>query len=133
MNVHVDATFGTNKVGTFLHKLDDNGKIIDTAEIKPAVDFYWKDRPRVSPLVVDRGNVYINSSMENRGVLSLGDGMLTSLDALRDLNDLVYLGLKSKDEKPVYTIVHDGQRLVYDTKEDWEADVKKLGGEVAND
>jgi hypothetical protein len=133
VNVHVDATFGTNKVGMFLHKLDDNGKIIDTAEIKPAVDFYWKDRPRISPLVVDRGNVYINNSMDSRGVIDLGDGMMSSLDSMRDLNDLVYLGLKSKDNNPAYTIVHDGQRLLYDNKEDWEADVKKLGGEITNE
>ena len=131
VDIKVDATFGTNKVGTFLHKLDDEGNIIDTAEVKPAVDFYWKDRPRVSPVVVDRGNVYINKAMTERGVVDLGEGMMSSLGAMRDLNDLVYLGLKSKNNEAAYTIVHEGKRLVYDNKADWEADVKKLGGEIS--
>ena len=63
------------------------------------MDFYWKDRPRVSPVVVDRGNVYINKAMTERGVVDMGEGMMSSLGAMRDLNDLVYLGLKSKDNE----------------------------------
>ena len=45
----VDATFGKNKVGEYLHKLGDEGQIDATMEVKPAVDFFWRETPRVTP------------------------------------------------------------------------------------
>ncbi len=129
VGVRVDATFGSGKVGSILHKLDEEGNIVDSHEISAAVDFYWKDRPRVAPLVSERGRWYINKGMYERGVLSLeGEKLQASLGAMNDLSDLIYLGLRG-DNKPLYTIVHDGKRLVYDDKAAWEADVKKLKGE----
>ncbi|MFH1809742.1 MAG: proprotein convertase P-domain-containing protein [Pseudomonadota bacterium] len=130
VGVNVDATFGSGKVGSILHKLDDEGKIIESFELKPVVDFFWKDRPRVAPLVSERGNWYINAGMANRGVIALdGDRLWTSMGAMTDLNDLIYLGLKAKDNQKLFTIVHEGKRLMYDDKAAWEADVKKLKGE----
>ena len=126
VTVNVDATFGSGKVGTFLHQLDDEGKIIDSMELKAAVDFYWMDQPRIAPLISERGNWYVNEAMLNRGVVDLGAGKAASLGALQDLNDLIYLGLKSKDNQKVYTIVHEGKRLVYANKADWDADIVKL-------
>lgn len=128
--IHIDATFGNGKVGSVLHKLDDEGKIIESFETKPVVDFFWKDRPRIAPLVSERGNWFINSAMSDRGVIALqGDKLWSSMQAMTDMNDLIYLGLKAKDDKPVYTIVHDGKRLVYEDRNAWEADMKKLQGE----
>ena len=128
--IHIDATFGNGKVGSVLHKLDDEGKIIESFETKPVVDFFWKDRPRIAPLVSERGNWFINSAMADRGVIALqGDKLWSSMQAMTDMNDLIYLGLKAKDDKPVYTIVHEGKRLVYADRDAWEADMKKLKGE----
>jgi subtilisin-like proprotein convertase family protein len=127
--VEIDATFGTDKVGTILNKLDAEGNVIDSMEIEAAVDFYWKDRPRVAPLVSERGNWYVNKSMYDRGVVALGDEMMASLGAVTDMNDLIYLGLKARDNEKLFTIVHEGKRLVYTDKAAWEADIKKLKGE----
>lgn len=133
VGVHVNATFGNNKVGTLLHKLDDNGKIVDTLELKAAVDFYWRDRPRVAPLISERGNWYVNRAMYDRGVVALGDDQNTSLAAVQDMTDLIYLGLKAKDKQKVFTIVHEGKRFVYDDEATWQDDVKKLKGEAPID
>ena len=131
VTVNVDATFGNGKVGTFLHKLDDEGKIIESMELKAAVDFYWMDQPRVAPLISERGNWYVNEGMLNRGVVDLGAGKVASLGALQDLNDLIYLGLKAKDNQKIHTIVHQGKRLVYANKGDWDADIVKLKAAAA--
>jgi subtilisin-like proprotein convertase family protein len=131
--VNVDATFGAGKVGSFLHQLDDDGNVVDSMELKAAVDFYWMDQPRIAPLISERGNWYVNEGMLNRGVVDLGAGKAASLGALQDLNDLIYLGLKAKNNDKAYTIVHQGKRLVYANKADWEADIVKLkaGGTTA--
>ncbi|MDP2344234.1 MAG: proprotein convertase P-domain-containing protein [Deltaproteobacteria bacterium] len=126
VSVNVDATFGNGKVGTFLHQLDDEGNVIDSMELKAAVDFYWMDQPRIAPLISERGNWYVNEGMLSRGVVDLGAGKAASLGALQDLNDLIYLGLKAKDNQKIYTIVHQGKRLVYANKTDWDADILKL-------
>lgn len=128
VGVHIDATFGSGKVGTLLHKLDDEGNVVDSLEVKAAVDFYWRDRPRIAPLVSERGNWFVNRSMYDRGVIELGDGMSTSLAAMQDLSDLIYLGLKAEGGKKLYTIVHEGKRLVYEDEAAWKADVEKLKG-----
>ena len=135
VSVHVDATFGTDKTGEFLHKLDAEGKIIESVEIKPAVDFFWRDRPRVAPLVSERGRWYVNRAMVERGVVNVqsNEGLMTSLGMLQDMNDLIYLGLKSKKGDEFFTIVHEGKRLVYTDKAEWEADVKKLKGEAVEE
>jgi hypothetical protein len=99
-------------------------------ETKAAGDFHWSSDPRVAPIIHENGKWYINKAMQERGILDLND-IHTSLNAMTDLNDLIYLGLSGKDRQPMYTIVHDGKRLVYDNKEAWEADVKKLE-EAAN-
>jgi subtilisin-like proprotein convertase family protein len=127
--LHVDATFGTNKVGSFLHKLDDNGKIVDTLELKAAVDFYYRDRPRVAPLISERGNWYVNRAMYDRGVVALGGDQMTSVAAVQDLTDLIYLGLKAKDKQQVFTIVHEGKRFVYEDEASWKADVARFSGD----
>jgi hypothetical protein len=126
VGVNVEATFGQGKVGSFLHQLDDNGNIVDTMELKAAVDFYWMDQPRVAPLISERGNWYVNENMLSRGVLDLGAGKAASLGALQDLSDLIYLGLQAKDNKKLYTIVRDGKRFVYEDKAAWDADVARL-------
>jgi subtilisin-like proprotein convertase family protein len=130
VSIRTDATYGSGKTGEFLNRLDDEGKVIESVEIKPAVDFYWQDRPRIAPLISERGNWYVNRAMYDRGVVDVSDnaGIQASIGALTDLNDLIYLGLKAKDSKPLYTIVHDGQRLVYENKAAWQADVDKLKG-----
>lgn len=130
IGVHVNATFGTNKVGSVLNKLDEEGNVVDSLELKAAVDFYWKDRPRVAPLVSERGNWFVNKAMHERGVLSLDNSeLMTSLGAIQDLSDLIFLGLKEKENNKIFTIVHEGKRLVYNDKATWEEDVKKLKGE----
>jgi hypothetical protein len=126
VGVNVEATFGAGKVGTFLHQLDDDGNVVDTMELKAAVDFYWMDQPRIAPLISERGNWYVNENMLSRGVIDLGAGKAASLGALQDLSDLIYLGLHAKDNKKLYTIVKDGKRFVYDDKAAWDADVAKL-------
>ena len=126
VGVNVDATFGNGKVGTFLHQLDDDGNIVDSMELKAAVDFYWMDQPRIAPLISERGNWYVNEGMLNRGIIDLGAGKAASLGALQDINDLIYLGLKAKNNEKISTIVHQGKRLVYANKADWEADIAKL-------
>lgn len=131
VGVNVDATFGTGKVGTFLHKLDDKGEIVDSMEVKAAVDFYWSDQPRVAPLVSERGNWYVNEAMLERGVVDLGSGKAASLGAMQDLNDLIFLGLKARDNKKLFTIVHDGKRLVYEDKAAWDKDVAALKAAAA--
>jgi subtilisin-like proprotein convertase family protein len=123
VGVTVDSRFGSGKVGSFLHQLNDKGEIIDTMEMKAAVDFYWFDNPRVAPLISERGNWYVNEAMLNRGVIDLGAGKAASLGALQDLSDLIYLGLKAKDNKKLYTIVDGGKRFVYEDKAAWEKDV----------
>jgi subtilisin-like proprotein convertase family protein len=126
VGVNVDANFGSGKVGTFLHQLDDQGNVVDSVELKAAVDFYWMDQPRIAPLISERGNWYVNEGMLSRGVVDVGAGKAASLGALQDLNDLIYLGLKAKNNDKMYTIVHEGKRLVYANKADWEADIAKL-------
>jgi subtilisin-like proprotein convertase family protein len=126
--VTIDATFGSNKVGTFLHKLDDEGRIIESMEVNAAVDFYWADNPRIAPLISERGNWWVNKSMQDRGVVTLGAGKMASLGAMQDLMDLVYLGLSAKGNAKVFTIVHEGKRYVYDTEAAWKADVDKIRG-----
>lgn len=127
-SVTIDATFGSNKVGTFLHKLDDEGRIVDSMEISAAVDFYWADDPRIAPLILERGNWWVNRSMYERGVVDLGAGKMASLGAMQDLMDLVYLGLKAKDNKKLFTIVHEGKRYVYEDEAKWRADMGMLTG-----
>jgi subtilisin-like proprotein convertase family protein len=124
--VTIDATFGAGKVGSFLHKLDDEGRIVETMELKAAVDFYWADNPRIAPLISDRGNWWVNESMADRGVVDLGAGKQASLSAIQDLNDLIYLGLQAKDSKKLFTIVHQGKRYVYEDEAAWKADSDKL-------
>ena len=126
VTVNVDATFGTGKVGSFLHKLDDKGGIVDSMELKAAVDFYWSDNPRIAPLISERGNWYVNESMKNRGVVDIGAGRSASLGMLQDLNDLIFLGLKAKDNKKLFTIVNDGKRYVYEDKAAWDKDVAAI-------
>ena len=126
VGVNVDATFGSGKVGTFLHKLDDKGVVVDSMEVKAAVDFYWADAPRIAPLVSERGNWYVNEAMLERGVVDLGRGKAASLGALQDLSDLIYLGLKAKDNKKLFTIVDGGKRFVYEDKAAWDKDVAAL-------
>ncbi|HEY1100482.1 MAG TPA: proprotein convertase P-domain-containing protein, partial [Myxococcota bacterium] len=122
----VDSRFGSGKVGTFLHQLDDKGEIVDTMELKAAVDFYWSDQPRVAPLISERGTWYVNDAMLNRGVIDLGAGKAASLGAMQDLSDLIYLGLKARDNKKLFTIVHEGKRFVYEDKAAWDKDVAAL-------
>lgn len=126
VGVNVDATFGSGKVGTFLHKLDDKGVVVDSMEVKAAVDFYWADAPRIAPLVSERGNWYVNEAMLERGVVDLGRGKAASLGALQDLSDLIYLGLKAKDNKKLFTIVDGGKRFVYEDKAAWDKDIAAL-------
>lgn len=125
-SVYIDATFGQGKVGSFLHKLDDEGRIVESMELKAAVDFYWADNPRIAPLISDRGNWWVNAAMQDRGVIDLGAGKQASLQAVQDLNDLIYLGLKAKDGKKLFTIVHEGKRYVYEDEAAWKADTEKL-------
>lgn len=125
ITIHSDSRYGSGKVGSKINELDDEGNVIDTNETNAPVDFFWRDIPRVAPIVNENGKWYINNGMTERGMLDLNN-LDASLDTFRNLNDLLYLGLNSKDNKEVYTIVHDGKRLVYDTKEAWEADVQKI-------
>jgi subtilisin-like proprotein convertase family protein len=125
-SVTIDATFGAGKVGSFLHKLDEEGRIVDTMELRAAVDFYWADNPRVAPLISERGNWFVNKAMLDRGVVDLGAGKAASLGMLQDLSDLVYLGLKAKDGKKLFTIVDQGKRYVYEDENAWRADVARL-------
>ena len=125
-SVTIDATFGAGKVGSFLHKLDDEGRIVETMELKAAVDFYWADNPRIAPLISDRGNWWVNEAMVDRGVLDLGAGKQASLSTIQDLNDLIYLGLMAKDSKKLFTIVHQGKRYVYEDEAAWKADADRL-------
>lgn len=131
-SVTIDATFGSNKVGTFLHKLDDEGRIVDTMEINAAVDFYWADNPRIAPLISERGNWWVNRAMQDRGVIDTGAGKMASLAAMQDLMDLVYLGLKAKNNAKLFTIVHEGKRYVYEDEAAWKADMAKLQVPPAN-
>ncbi len=126
--VTIDATFGSNKVGSFLHKLDDEGRIVQTMEINAAVDFYWSDNPRIAPLISERGNWWVNKGMQERGILDVGAGKLASLGAIQDLMDLVYLGLSAKTPAKLFTIVHEGKRYVYENEAAWKLDVDKLKG-----
>jgi subtilisin-like proprotein convertase family protein len=128
--VHVDATFGNGKMGTLLHKLDTQGRIVDSMELSAAVDFYWKDEPRVAPLISERGNWMVNSEMYRRGVVVLDtpDAKLASVGALQDLNDLIFLGLKGKNNAKTYTLVHEGKRFVYNDKAAWDADIARFEG-----
>ncbi|TNE46167.1 MAG: hypothetical protein EP343_24750 [Deltaproteobacteria bacterium] len=125
IDVHVDAVFGTNKSGSKVNELDEEGNVIRTFEDNAPVDFFWRDVPRVAPLIRENGKWYINKAMMDRGIVDL-DNLETSLSAISDLNDLLYLGLDSKDNKKVFTIVHDGKRYVYDNEDTWKADVEKL-------
>ncbi len=124
--VSVDSRFGSGKVGTFLHQLDDKGEVVDTMELKAAVDFYWSDQPRIAPLISERGAWYVNDAMQSRGVIDVGAGRTASLGAMQDLSDLIYLGLKAKDNKKLFTIVHEGKRFVYEDKAAWDKDVAAL-------
>jgi hypothetical protein len=125
-SVTIDATFGSNKVGSFLHQLDEEGRIVDSMELSAAVDFYWADNPRIAPLISERGNWYVNRAMRDRGVVDLGQGKAASLSFIQDLTDLIYLGLKEKENKKVYTIVDQGKRYVYADEATWRADVDRL-------
>lgn len=125
IEIRSDARYGSGKVGTKINELNDEGEIVNTFEVDAPVDFFWRDVPRVAPIVHENGRWHINNGMTERGMLDLNK-LDASLETFHNLNDLLYLGLSTKDNKKVYTIVHEGQRLVYDTKEAWEADVKKL-------
>ncbi|MCP4502437.1 MAG: hypothetical protein GY822_20995 [Deltaproteobacteria bacterium] len=127
-DIMVDATFGAGKAGTILREFDDSGNVVAVAEKSAAVDFFWKDRPRITPLTRQGNNWVVNRSMYDRGILTLGNDMDTSLAAITDLTDLIYLGLKAKGKNEMFTIAHEGKRLVYDNKSDWEADVQTLKG-----
>ncbi len=131
-SVTIDATFGSMHVGTFIHQLDDEGKIVDSMEVNPAVDFYWSETPRIAPLISERGNWYVNKAMADRGVVDTGSGKLASLGAMQDLMDLIYLGLKAGDNKKLFTIVDQGKRYVYTDEAAWRADVDKLQGSSGN-
>ena len=134
ISVHVDARFGAGKVGEFMRELDENGKPVRTIETKAAVDFFWWSANRVAPLIADRGQVYLNEEMLERGVISLSSeqGKVASLGALQDVADIIYLGLQAKDQQKLYTIVHDGKRLVYQDAATWRADVEKLRSAAIN-
>lgn len=127
IDIHVDAVFGSFKSGSKLNELDAEGKVVRTFEENAPVDFFWRDVPRVAPLIRENGKWYLNKAMVDRGVLDL-QNLNGSLDAVRDLNDLLYLGINSKDSQKVFTIVHEGKRYVYNTEDAWKADVAKLEG-----
>ncbi len=121
-----DATYGPNKVSTIINQLDDEANVIDSCEISAGVDFFWKQGPQVAPLISKNGILYANQAMFERGLLNLEGGKVASIGAIQDLYDLIYLGFQSTNGKPIHTIVHDGNRLVYTDKEQWKADVEKL-------
>ncbi len=121
-----DATYGANKVSTIINQLDDEGNVIESCEVTAGVDFFWKQGPQVAPLISKNGVLYANQSMLERGVLNLAEGKVASIGALQDLYDLIYLGFQSTNTKPIYTIVHEGKRLIYTDEEQWKADVKRL-------
>jgi hypothetical protein len=125
IEIRADSRYGSNLVGSKINELDNTGKIVRTHEIDAPVDFYWRDIPRVSPVIAENGKWYVNKAMYERGLID-SNNIKTSLDGMRDLNDLLYLGLNSKDSKPVYTIVHEGKRLVYNDETTWKADIAKL-------
>ncbi len=127
INIYVDAVYGSGKVGSRINQLDEEGNVVKSFETDAVVDFFWRNRPRVAPLIRENGKWYVNKAMYERGLIDLND-VETSLEAFKDLNDLLYLGLTAKDNQEIYTIVHNGKRLVYDSKEAWEADVAKLKG-----
>jgi hypothetical protein len=123
--LRTDSVYGSGKSGTKINELDDEGKVIRTHEMSSPVDFFWRNTPRVAPIVLEDGKWHVNSAMTERGLLDLNN-LDTSLESFRNLNDLMFLGLNTKDKSKVYTIVHDGKRLVYDTEEAWKADVERL-------
>lgn len=125
IDVYTDSVFGSGKSGTKMNELDAEGKVVRTFEEQAPVDFFWRDVPRVSPLIRENGKWYLNKSMVDRGILDLNN-LNGSLDAMRDLNDLLYLGINGKDSQKVFTIVHDGKRYVYNNEDAWKADVAKL-------
>lgn len=125
ISLNTDSVYGTGKSGTKINELDEEGNVIKTHEMSSPVDFFWRNTPRVAPIVNENGKWHLNSEMMERGLLDLNN-LDTSLESFRNLNDLMYLGLQSKDKEKVFTIVHDGKRLVYDTEDAWKADVERL-------
>ncbi|MDA0713170.1 MAG: hypothetical protein O2897_04195 [bacterium] len=122
-----DATYGYNKKTTLINKHDETGKIVDSCEVEAGIDFFWKHNPVIAPLIYQKGILYANKSLLERGVLNLDEGKIASLGALQDLYDFVYMAFLTKKHKPItYSINHKGQRLVYDTEEKWQTDVKRL-------
>lgn len=122
-----DATYGYNKKTTLINKHDDKGQIIDSCEVEAGVDFFWNHNPIIAPIIYKNGIMYANKSLLERGILNLEDGKVASLGALQDLYDFIYMAFLTKKGKPItYSINHKGQRLVYDTEEKWQKDVKRL-------
>jgi hypothetical protein len=123
-----DATYGAKRVGVVINKLDSHGNIEDCCEVYAAVDFFWKNRPEVAPLISDKGKWYANKGMLEHGVFDLNDRK-ASLAAIQDIYDLVYLGFKSTSPgQPIYSLVRDGKRYIYESESKWEADIRALEG-----
>lgn len=125
----VSATFGSGIQGAFINRLGPDGKIADVCEPKASVDFYWRETPRIAPVIRDRGTTYLNQTMIERGIVPLTGDRGAAIAAIRDLMDLIYLGLTATKEHPTaYTIARSGERLVYPDAATWRADIAKLMG-----
>lgn len=126
IKLHVAGTFGKREFGVILNELNAAGEVVRSHEAIAPVDFFWTSVPRVAPLIWgQRGKWFYNESMLNRGIIQRDD-VAGSIAALRNLYDLIHIGLTGKNHSTRYSIAHKGERYLYDSKEQWLKDISKV-------
>ncbi|MBI2378285.1 MAG: PPC domain-containing protein [Deltaproteobacteria bacterium] len=116
MKVTVSARYGGN-TGRFLAHLDKTGKPDFFVPLAMPADFWWRSKVTFAP----EADGLVNTTALSRGAVTVS-GSTVNTDALSDLMEVLHCGYNNRP----YTIVHNGQRFFFDTKEAWEAEVAKL-------
>jgi hypothetical protein len=116
VNISVDARYGSND-GQYLAKLNDKGEPELYVPLKMPADFFWRSKVSFAPTK----DGLVNSAALDRGVVTVENGKVHS-DGLNDMSEVLHSAFNNRN----YTIVHEGKRYFFETKEQFDAEVTKL-------
>ena len=138
--IYMDATFAEasprsyvsyggmyfGRAGLVINKFNEHREVIETLELEPIVDFFWRDYERVMPMKMHGHERFYNSEMLRTGIIATGRANeMASLEAVWHLFDLVYLGLMAKDRQRTYSLLDGKDRYLYADQVTWRAEVER--------
>ena len=116
VNIGVDARYGSNK-GSYLAKLNDKGEAEYYVPLKMPADFWWRSKIAFAP----EKDGLVNTTALERGVVTVENGKVRA-DGLNDMSEVLHSAFNNRN----YTVVHEGKRYFFETKEQFDAEVAKL-------